>query len=56
MERVSFVSPQTLNVPQGEAKVNIKVEGKQNPLFPMGPVIMHFVTPPNSKIHVRKNC
>jgi len=51
-----FCLPKSLNDPQGKAKVNIEVEGKQNPLFPMRPVIMHFVTPPNSKIHVGKNC
>ena len=28
--------------------------GKQNPLFPMGPVMKCFVIPPNSKLE--KNC
>ena len=28
---------------------NIEVEGKQNSLFPMGPVIKCFVIPPNSR-------
>jgi len=32
------------------AKGNIEVEGKQNSLFPTGPVIKCFVEPPNSKI------
>jgi len=32
------------------AKGNIEVEGKQNSLFPTGPVIKCFVKPPNSKI------
>jgi len=27
-----------------------RVEGKQNSLFPLGPVIKYFVIPPNSKI------
>ena len=39
-----FCFPETLNVP--------RVEGKQNALFPVGPVIINkrFVIPPNSKI------
>ena len=44
-----FFFPETLNVPRGEAEVNIEVEGKQNSLFPEGPVIKCFVIPPNSK-------
>ena len=44
---MSFVS---LNVPRGEAEGNIEVEGKQNSLFPEGPVIKCFVIPPDSKI------
>ena len=46
--------PETLNVPQGEAEGNIEVAGKQNSLFPMGPVMKCFVIPHNSKIE--KNC
>ena len=34
-----FCFPKSLNDPQGKAKANMEVEGKQNPLFPMGPVI-----------------
>ena len=34
-----FCFPETLNVPRGEAEGNIEVEGKQNSLFPEGPVI-----------------
>ena len=30
--------------------LNNEVEGKQNSLFPVGPVIKSFVIPPNSKI------
>jgi len=41
---------ETLNVPRGEAEGNIEVEGKQNALFPAGPVIKCFVIPPNLKI------
>ena len=44
-----FCFPEILNVPRGEAEGNIEVEGKQNSLFPEGPVIKCFVIPPNSK-------
>ena len=37
---MSFVSPETLS----------EVTGKQNSLFPAGPVIKCFVIPPNSKV------
>ena len=37
-----FRFPETLNFPRGEA------EGKQNSLFPAGPVIKCFIIPPNS--------
>ena len=47
---VSFVTPETFNVSWGEAKGNIEIEGKQNSLFPTGPVIMCFIIPPNSKL------
>jgi len=49
-----FCFPETLNVLQGEAEGNIEVEGKQNSLFPAGPVIKCFVIPPNSKIEKKK--
>ena len=45
-----FCFPETLSVPRGEAEGNIEVEGKQNSLFPEGPVIKCFVIPPDSKI------
>ena len=45
-----FCFPETLNVPRGEAEGNIEVEGKQNSLFPEGPVIKCFVKPPDSKV------
>ena len=45
-----FCFPETLNVPRGEAEGNIEVEGKQNSLFPEGPVIECFVIPLDSKI------
>ena len=45
-----FCFPETFNVPRGETERNIEVEGKQNSLFPEGPVIKYFVIPPNSKI------
>ena len=44
-----FWFPETLNVSRGEAEVNIEVEGKQNSLFPEGPVIKCFVIPPKLK-------
>ena len=40
-----FCFPETLN----------EVEGKQNLLFPAGPVIKCFVIPPNSELE-KKNC
>ena len=46
-----FCFPETLNV---KVEGNIKVEGKQNSLFPEGPVIKCFVLPPNSKLE--KKC
>ena len=49
-----FCFPETLNVPPGEAKRNIEVEGKQNSLFLEGPVIKCFVIPLNSKIEKEK--
>ena len=49
-ENSEFCFPETLNVPRGEAEGNIEVEGKQNSLFPEGPVIKCFVIPPDSKI------
>ena len=45
-----FCFPETLNVPRGEAEGNIEVEGKQNSLFPLWPVIKWFVIPPDSNI------
>ena len=45
-----FCFPETLNVPRGEAEGIIKVEGKQNSLFPEGPVIKCFVIPSDSNI------
>ena len=45
-----FCFLETLNVPRGEAEGNIEVEGKQNSLFPEGPVIKCFVIPCNSNI------
>ena len=45
-----FCFPETLNVSRGEATGNIEVEGKQNSMFPAGPVIKCFVIPPSSKL------
>jgi len=58
-----FCFPKTLNVPStmfpqqyslnnipSTMLGNIEVEGKQNSMFPAGPVIKCFVLSPNSKI------
>ena len=45
-----FCFSEPLNVPLGFVSGNIEVEGKQNSLFPKGPVIKCFVIPPDSKI------
>ena len=37
-----FCFPETLNVSRGKATGNIEVEGKQNSMFPAGPVIKCF--------------
>jgi len=34
-----FCLSETLHVSQGKAKGNIEIEGKQNSLFPVGPLI-----------------
>ena len=34
---------------------NIEVKGRQNSMFPTGPVIKCFVIPPNSKNNNKKN-
>ena len=47
-----FFPLKTLNVSRGEAKGNIEVEGKQNSLFPAGPVIKCFVIPPNLRVEI----
>ena len=40
--------------PEAKPSRTLRVEGKQNSLFPAGPVIKCFVIPPNSKIE--KKC
>ena len=45
-----FCFPETLNIPRGEARGNIEVEGKQNSLFLEGLVIKCFVLRHKSKI------
>ena len=44
-----FCFSETLNVSQGEAEGNIEIKGKQNSLFPTGPVIKCFEK-------LQKNC
>ena len=46
MGNSEFCFLKTLNFASG----NIEAEGKQNSLFPTGPVIKCFVIPPNSKV------
>jgi len=57
MGNSEFCFPQTHDVPGSEVEGNNEVEGKQNSLFPAGPIIKCFVIPPNSKIEkkLRKN-
>ena len=45
-----FYFPETLDVSRGEAERNNEVKGKQNSLFPAGPVTKCFVIPLNSKL------
>ena len=42
-----FYFPETLNISRGKAERNIEVKGKENSLFPVGPVIKCFVIPPS---------
>jgi len=51
---IKFCFPETLSVLRGEAEGNIEVEGKQNSLFPAGPVIECFVIPFNAKKKKKK--
>ena len=44
-----FCFHETLKVPRGEAKGNIEVEGKQNSLFPEGPVLSVLLYLPTQK-------
>ena len=48
-----FCFPKTLNIPESRPRGTLRVEGKQNSLFPAGPVIECFVIPPNSKIETK---
>ena len=50
-----FCFLETLNVPRDEAEGNIEVEGKQNSLFPEGPVIKCFVIPQKIEKAPKKN-
>ena len=54
---MSFVSARPSMFPKAkprETLTNIEFLGRQNPLFPAGPVIKCFVIPPNLKLE--KNC
>ena len=52
-ENSEFCFSEALGVSRGEAEGNIEVEGRQNSLFPAGPVIKCFVILSNS---TRKHC
>ena len=50
MGNSEFCFTETPDVSQGKAKGNTEVDGKQNSLFPVGPVIKCFVIPPNQTL------
>ena len=45
-ETVSFVSPRPSMLPEENSRGTLRVEGKQNSLFPKGPINKCFVIPP----------
>ena len=45
-----FCFPSNLNVPRGEASGDIEVSGKQNSLFPLGPVIKCLLVDENNAL------
>ena len=47
-----FCFPETSMFPEAKQRGTLRLEGKQNSLFPEGPVIKCFVIPPNSKYRV----
>ena len=47
-----FCFPETSMFPMAKPRGTLRLEGKQNSLFPEGPVIKCFVVPPNSKYRV----
>jgi len=49
-----FCFPETLNIPHAKQRGTLRVEGKQNSMLPVEPVIKCFVIPPNSKIDKKK--
>ena len=57
LRETSFVSPRPSMFPEAKPSGTLRIEGKQNSLFPKGPVMKCFVIPPNSKIEkkMRKN-
>ena len=55
-ENSEFCFPETLNVPLGFASEHIEVKGKQNSLFPAGPIMKCFAIPANSKIGHQGYC
>ena len=55
-ENSKFCFPETLNVPLGFTSEHIEVKGKQNSLFPAGPIMKCFAIPANSKIGHQGYC
>ena len=55
---ISFVSLRASMFPKAKPRKNIEFEGKQNSLFPVGPVIKCFVIPPSSNVEkkLQRNC
>ena len=49
-----FCFPETSMFPEAKTKGTLRLEGKQNSLFPERPVIKCLVMPPDSKLE--KNC
>ena len=45
-----FCFPEISMFPEGKPRGTLRLEGKQNSLFPEGPVIKCFVIPPNFEI------
>ena len=51
-----FCSPETSMFSEVKPRGTLKVEGKQNSLFPEEPVIKCFIIPPDRDSKLEKNC